>query len=85
MAHAKNTQDTGIQSSSNDIFANLRDTLPPLLSRKKVGEALQGIISPRTLANLDSTRNGPPRIKVGNKVVYEKEHFFQWLEARTKF
>jgi hypothetical protein len=42
-----------------------------------------GIISPKTLANLDSKGEGPPNIRVGGKIAYDVTLFVQWLEARV--
>jgi predicted DNA-binding transcriptional regulator AlpA len=39
-------------------------------------------ISPRTLARLEVQRVGPPRIKVGKKVLYRREAVLQWLASK---
>lgn len=55
------------------------------VAREKVGEFTGGIITPKTLANLDSIGAGPEgRITVGRKVAYSVAEFITWLESRTK-
>jgi hypothetical protein len=49
--------------------------LPPLISRDHVGELLGGVISSKTLANLDSLGAGPKRMRMGD--------FLEWLASRT--
>lgn len=43
---------------------DLADKLPPIISRSHVEKFLGGVISSKSLANLDSLGEGPPRIKV---------------------
>ena len=58
----------------------------PFIAREKVGEFTGGIIAPKTLANLDSTGEGPKgRITVGRKVAYPVAELIIWLESRSKF
>lgn len=55
------------------------------VAREKIGEFTGGIITPKTLANLDSMGAGPEgRITVGRKVAYFVPEFITWLESRTK-
>lgn len=55
------------------------------VAREKVGEFTGGIITPKTLANLDSIGAGPKgRITVGRKVAYSVHELITWLESRTK-
>ena len=64
-------------------FSNLIPKLPPLISRDHVEKLLGGVISSKTLANLDSLGEGPKRMRVGRKVVYKTEHLLEWLAQRT--
>jgi predicted DNA-binding transcriptional regulator AlpA len=64
-------------------FSNLIPKLPPLISRDHVEKILGGIISSKTLANLDSLGEGPKRMRVGRKVVYKTEDLLEWLASRT--
>ena len=68
--------------NTNEIIVLLRKTLPLVFSRKIVERALGGIISARTLANLDSKKRGPPKKYISNTVVYERDSFLFWLAAR---
>lgn len=67
--------------NNNEIFIikTLQDTLPPLFTRKDIPKYLGSIISRGTLANLGK-KNGPPYEIIGNKAVYEKDSFLEWLE-----
>ena len=64
-------------------FTNLAKELPPLISRDHVEELLGGVISSKTLANLDCLGEGPRRMRVGRKVVYKTEDLLEWLAKRT--
>lgn len=56
-----------------------------LVAREKVGEFSGGIISPKTIANLDATGEGPKgRITVGRKVAYPVDLLIAWMESRAK-
>lgn len=57
-----------------------------LVAREKVGEFSGGIISPKTIANLDSKGGEGPkgRITVGRKVAYPVDLLIKWLESRAK-
>jgi len=57
--------------------------LPPMISRDHVEKLLGGVISSKTLANLDSLGKGPKRMRVGRKVVYLTEDLLEWLTLRT--
>ena len=55
-----------------------------LVAREKIGEFTGGIISPKTIANLDATGEGPNgRITVGRKVAYPVASLITWLESRA--
>ena len=69
-------------SNTLEIIESLRQVLPPVFSRQTVEKVLGGIISARTLANLDCKKKGPPRKYLSNTVVYEKNGFLIWLAAR---
>jgi predicted DNA-binding transcriptional regulator AlpA len=64
-------------------FSNLIPKLPPLISRDHVETLLGGVISSKTLANLDSLGAGPKRMRIGRKVVYRTEDLLEWLAQRT--
>lgn len=56
--------------------------LPPFITRKMVTRYFPGLISPGTLANLNSEGKGPRYAKVGKKVVYRTKDLLEWLEER---
>ena len=64
-------------------LSDLTKNLPPLISRDHVEELLGGVISSKTLANLDSLGEGPKRMRVGRKVAYLTVDLLDWLETRT--
>lgn len=56
-----------------------------LVAREKIAEFTGGILTPKTLANLDATGEGPKgRITVGRKVAYPVDLLIDWLETRSK-
>ena len=64
-------------------LSDLGKNLPPMISRDHVEKLLGGVISSKTLANLDSLGEGPKRMRVGRKVVYLTEDLLEWLTLRT--
>jgi len=66
------------------ILSELAEKLPPIISRDHVEIHLGGIISPKSLANLDSLGKGPKRMRIGRKVAYLTPDLLNWLENRTK-
>lgn len=71
---------------NNSIFwQRLRENLTPTFPRSKVTLLTGGLISSRTLANLDSLGLGPTvRVRIGKIIGYERENFIAWLKARSK-
>lgn len=65
-------------------LTTLADKLPPIISRNKIDKYLGGIITAKTLANLDSLGEGPPRIKIGRNVGYPTLTFLSWLQGRSE-
>ena len=58
----------------------LLSKLPPTIARKDVERQLGGIITPKTLANADSSGKGPlGACQVGRNVVYPTESLVNWL------
>ena len=56
----------------------------PFVAREKVGEFTGGIITPKSMANLDCIGEGPAgRIICGRKVAYPVIEFITWLESRS--
>ena len=65
-------------------LSDLIPKLPPVISRDHVEKLLGGIISSKSLGNLDSLGEGPKRMRVGRKVAYLTEDLLEWLESRTR-
>jgi hypothetical protein len=53
-----------------------------IVARRKVGEFTGGVISEKSMANLDCLGLGPPRIKIGKIVAYPVKDFIAWLVER---
>lgn len=66
------------------LFSDLKDRLPPTISRSEIDCRLGGAISAKTLANLDSLGKGPEgRHRVGRKIVYQTDLLLAWLDSRS--
>lgn len=62
------------------FFTSLEKTLPPVFTRTEAAKHLGGILSARTLNNIDWRGEGPEvRVRIGKKVGYERASFMQWL------
>lgn len=69
---------------TSDLFSQLKEELPVAFGRTAVEQLLPGIISSKTLANLDSQGLGPKnRYTQGRKVFYRREEFIEFLMERT--
>lgn len=81
------THSDGLQRSqkSSGLLERLREELPPTFSRQYVCSKLGGLMTPKTLSNLDAKGEGPSaRIFIGRHVGYVREDFLDWLEKRLK-
>ncbi|MFQ5328718.1 MAG: hypothetical protein ACE5D4_01870 [Thermodesulfobacteriota bacterium] len=66
-------------------FQALADRWPsPIVARGDVKEFSGGVLNSKTLANLDSIGEGPPRGRMGRKVFYEVAALCQWMEKRAQ-
>lgn len=61
-----------------------RNWQAPIVSRTEIGKFSGGLLTPRTLANLDSLNAGPPKCSCGRKVFYPVDELVQWLEKKAK-
>ena len=67
------------------ILAELAKKWPSaIVAREKIGEFSGGILSSRSMANLDSLGLGPERIKIGRKVAYPIDSLVVWISKRIK-
>lgn len=54
------------------------------LTKQQLCEAIPGgPVSERTVDRWHTLRVGPPRVKVGRKVLYSKQGVRRWLESKT--
>ena len=54
-----------------------------IVARTKVSEFSGGLLNSKTMANIDSMGEGPPRIRVGRKVVYITRTLAEWMLKRS--
>jgi len=67
------------------IFENLARNAPKTLSRKKLHELTGGLLTEKTLANMDCEGTGiQPRFRMGGKIFYERDSAIAWLKSRCK-
>lgn len=72
-----------MSKDSFDLIDKFGKDLPQIISRKEFCEKMGGLISPRTLANMDSKGKGPgTKVRIGRTVGYTKESVIQWLSER---
>lgn len=65
-------------------FLDLKNKWPSMIvARSQVEKFSGGLLNPRTMANLDSVGEGPPRGKCGRKVFYPVDTLITWLEERA--
>lgn len=70
---------------SDSFFEAIERELPPVFSRRTASQAIGGLVSSKTFSNLDALRQGPPtRVRMGNRVAYERESFMDWLRERMR-
>ena len=57
----------------------------PVIARSEVGNFTGGLVSPRTISNLDCLKKGPQgRVRLGRKIGYLKSELIEWLTARLE-
>lgn len=68
---------------SQEFLQSIKKNLPPVFTRQIASKVIGGLMSPKTLSNLDALGQGPPvKVKLGSKVGYERDSFVQWLRCR---
>jgi hypothetical protein len=67
-------------------LSSLEEKWPSAFVAREVSkEFTGGLVSPKSLANLDSQGEGPAgAIRCGRKVIYPVKSFIEWLEKRSK-
>ena len=67
------------------ILENLSHKFPEIVTRKKIYELTGGLISEKTLANLDSEGCGiKTRMRIGGKVCYSRDSVISFLKQRCE-
>jgi hypothetical protein len=69
--------------SKEQVFAILREKLPPIFTRKHVEKLTGGLLTAVNLRKYDVLGRGPKAFKIGRLVGYEKDSFLEWLEQRV--
>lgn len=64
---------------SDEIIELIAAELPPFFTRKIATEAMNGLVTEKTLANLEATKQGPKVHRMGRKTIYKKDEFVEWL------
>lgn len=73
------------QSSWPDPIKALADKWPStIVARELIAEFSGGLLHPRTMANIDSEKAGPPRLRFGRKVAYAVTDLCDWLAQRVQ-
>ena len=72
-------------SESNKVLESLADRWPSeIVARKEISKFTGGILSARTLANMDSRGDGiPERFLLANQVAYPVQSVIAWLKERS--
>lgn len=83
LQHTTDLFNKGIGSSQ--FFKAIERELPPVFTRQVASQAIGGLMSPKTLSNLDALNQGPQvKVHLGNRVGYERDSFLQWLRDRLR-
>ncbi|WP_156921781.1 hypothetical protein [Desulfovibrio inopinatus] len=72
-----------LQEFEQEFVAAWEGHLPPYFGRQAIETLFPGMISSKTVANLESKGEGPDgAYRLGGKVVYKRENFVRWLVDR---
>ena len=72
-------------TESDKVLESLADRWPSqIVARKEIGKFTGGVLSSRTLANMDSRGDGiPERFLLANQVCYPTAAVIRWLKERS--
>lgn len=74
------------QDSRVDLSFMINNWPSPIVARSEIGKFTGGMLSPGTMANLDSEGQGPDgAIRIGRKAGYQVADFVRWLEGRASW
>jgi hypothetical protein len=62
------------------IINKLKESMPPVFTRKELPKLLGGILTVGHICNLDSSQQGPPRMRLKRHVIYERDSFLEWFK-----
>lgn len=65
-------------------FQAAQAELPSLFSIDALQDLLPGVIAPGTIRNALSAGTGPDVLRLGRRVILEREAFLTWLSSRAK-
>lgn len=69
-----------MESEVKSIVMKIGQSLPPIFTRDVAVKSLGGLLRAKTLANIDNQGHGPlSKVRIGKKVIYEREEFLNWL------
>ena len=73
------------KNKSSISFKSLIEKWPStIVAREEVGRFSGGILSPKSMANIDSSGEGPEgAIRVGRKIAYPVDSLVCWMERRA--
>ena len=67
-----------------DIFQEMADKWPSaVVARTEVDKFSGGLMTSKYMANLDSAKQGPARVRCGRKVIYPVQSLVRWLRERS--
>lgn len=69
-----------------DVYDQMAARWPSaIVARQQISKFSGGLLNPRTMANMDSRGEGPPREKMGDRIVfYPVSGLVAWLRARVQ-
>jgi hypothetical protein len=66
-------------------FQTLADAWPaPIVARGQIERFSGGLLTSKSMANLDSLGLGPPRGRLGRKVFYDVVELCRWMQQRAE-
>jgi len=71
--------------NTSTIFQKLKENWSsPIVARHEVAKFSGGLLNPRSMANLDSLKQGcPGKITVGRRVAYPVDALIEWMQERA--
>jgi len=86
MAIYYSNMERSMNTAVESIFTKIGQSLPPVFTRDVAVKSLGGLIQAKTLSNIDNKGEGPTsKVRIGKKVLYEREDFIDWLKRYNKF